>query len=64
VDRAVRAAAEALPAWRAMPTRDRAALVARFAERIADQATNIAEEVVYLVEAEPIRHRFLGRSKP
>jgi phosphate transport system protein len=39
-------------------------LVARFAERIADQATNIAEEVVYLVEAEPIRHRFLGRSKP
>jgi phosphate transport system protein len=31
--------------------------VARFAERIADQATNIAEEVVYLVEAEPIRHR-------
>jgi phosphate transport system protein len=32
-------------------------LVARFAERIADQATNIAEEVVYLVEAEPIRHQ-------
>ncbi len=31
-------------------------LVARFAERIADQATNIAEEVVYLVEARPIRH--------
>ena len=25
-------------------------------ERIADQATNIAEEVVYLVEAKPIRH--------
>lgn len=35
--------------------------VARFAERIADQATNIAEEVVYLVEAEPIRHRHLGK---
>ena len=33
--------------------------VARFAERIADQATNIAEEVVYLVEAEPIRHRHM-----
>ncbi|HOC42820.1 MAG TPA: phosphate signaling complex protein PhoU [Thermoanaerobaculales bacterium] len=32
-------------------------LVARFIERIADQATNIAEEVVYLVEAVPIRHR-------
>jgi phosphate transport system protein len=31
-------------------------LVARYAERIADQATNIAEEVVYLVEAKPIRH--------
>ena len=30
--------------------------VARYAERIADQATNIAEEVVYLVEAKPIRH--------
>lgn len=32
-------------------------LVARFIERIADQATNIAEEVVYLVEARPIRHQ-------
>jgi phosphate transport system protein len=31
--------------------------VARFAERIADQATNIAEEVVYLVEGTPIRHQ-------
>ena len=34
-------------------------LVARYAERIADQATNIAEEVVYLVEAKPIRHVYL-----
>ena len=34
-------------------------LVARFIERIADQATNIAEEVVYLVEAKPIRHVYL-----
>ena len=32
-------------------------LVARFIERIADQATNISEEVVYLVEAHPIRHQ-------
>ncbi len=31
--------------------------VARFAERIADQATNIAEEVVYLVEGRQIRHQ-------
>ncbi len=31
-------------------------MVARYVERIADQATNIAEEVVYLVEAKPIRH--------
>ena len=30
--------------------------VARYIERIADQATNLAEEVVYLVEARPIRH--------
>lgn len=37
-------------------------LVARFAERIADQATNIAEEVVYLVEAEPIRHQHFGKA--
>jgi phosphate transport system protein len=35
-------------------------LIARFAERIADQATNIAEEVVYLVEAKPIRHQPIG----
>ncbi len=32
-------------------------LVARSLERVADQATNIAEQVVYLVEAEDIRHR-------
>lgn len=31
-------------------------LIARFIERMADQATNIAEEVVYLVEGTPIRH--------
>jgi phosphate transport system protein len=30
--------------------------IARYVERIADQATNISEEVVYLVEAKPIRH--------
>lgn len=34
--------------------------VARFAERIGDQATNIAEEVVYLAEGKPIRHQSIN----
>jgi phosphate transport system protein len=38
-------------------------LVARFAERIADQSTNIAEEVVYLVDARPIRHQPLDNGE-
>jgi phosphate transport system protein len=37
-------------------------LAARSLERIADQGTNIAEQVVYLVEAEDIRHRHGGES--
>jgi phosphate transport system protein len=31
--------------------------VSRFLERIADQTTNIAEDVIYMVEGEIIRHR-------
>ncbi len=38
-------------------------LVARYVERIADQATNIAEEVVYLVEAKPIRHVYIPQEE-
>ena len=38
-------------------------LASRSLERIADQGTNIAEQVVYLVEAEDIRHRH-GEGSP
>jgi phosphate transport system protein len=31
-------------------------LIARFLERICDHATNIAEDVIYLVEAEVVKH--------
>jgi phosphate transport system protein len=31
-------------------------LISRHLERVADHATNIAEEVIYLIEGEIIRH--------
>jgi len=34
----------------------------RHLERVADYATNIAEDVVFMVEGEVIKHRFKGRS--
>jgi phosphate transport system protein len=36
--------------------------VSRYLERIADQATNVAEDVVFMVEGEVIRHQ--GAAKP
>jgi len=36
-------------------------LIARHMERIADHATNIAEEVIYLIEGEIIRHGNWGK---
>ncbi|HUQ16697.1 MAG TPA: aldehyde dehydrogenase family protein, partial [Candidatus Saccharimonadales bacterium] len=42
VDRAVAAAEGAFPAWRALPSRDRAALVSELARRIEAQADQIA----------------------
>jgi phosphate transport system protein len=32
-------------------------LISRHLERIGDHTTNIAEEVIYLIEGEIIRHR-------
>jgi len=41
---------------RTIPRAIRLILVSRFLERLADHATNIAEMVIYLVEAKMVRH--------
>ena len=37
--------------------------VSRYLERIADLATNIAEDVIFMVEGELIRHHFTSHHK-
>ena len=36
-------------------------LISRHLERLADHATNVAEEVIYLIEGEIIRHAAYNR---
>jgi phosphate transport system protein len=38
-------------------------LISRNLERIADHATNIAEDVIFLVEAKDVRHHHLEEEK-
>ena len=37
-------------------------LISRHLERLADHATNIAEEVIYLIEGEIVRHAEYDRA--
>ena len=35
-------------------------LMSRHLERVGDHATNIAEDVIFIIEARDVRHRFTG----
>jgi phosphate transport system protein len=48
--------------YRVIPTALRWILVCRHLERVADHATNIAEQIMYLVEGTTAKHRLNGTS--
>jgi phosphate transport system protein len=47
-----------------IPTAMRVVSVAKYLERIADHATNIAEEVIFMVVGSDVRHEYSARPPP